>query len=467
MTTATSTLSAPAYDRRIVDGPLRQAVWRLAWPTILQNVVAGLQGLVDHVMVGHFVGFAGNAAIGVSWQIFLVVVVFVSSLFTGMAVLVARYAGSGDTDKVDRTVYQAFLTAVVLSTAILAPLGYWAAPWLLQLVQAAPAVQTEALPYLRTMFLWSIGMLMFYMLGGALRAAGDAKTPMRLGISLTVLNIVLNVVFIRGLGPIPAFGTRGAAIGTVVAAGLVSAWGLFLLFRGRLVIRLRMELGWRPDGRIIAALFRFGLPAGFQGIAMNLGGVLLLRFIGGLDASAEAQAAYTVGYTQLFSLVTWTSIALMAATSTIAGQNLGAGRPDRAAETPGAALGVGLWVAVPVGLLFVSAPGTLLGIFGLNDPTVLVLGRQLLGFLAVSGLFLLVAIIYTGALQGTGDTRSPLFITLVSQLALPLGLCAAIDSFATLRAHHIWTAILIGHVTRCVLSVARFRQGRWRSIQID
>ncbi|HEX9632260.1 MAG TPA: hypothetical protein VGA02_07320, partial [Gemmatimonadales bacterium] len=78
------------FDRSIIEGPLPRAVWRIAWPTMLQNVIGGLQGIVDHAMVGHYVGFTGNAAIGVSWQIFLVVMVFISSLFSGMGVLVAR-----------------------------------------------------------------------------------------------------------------------------------------------------------------------------------------------------------------------------------------------------------------------------------------------------------------------------------------------------------------------------------------
>src|SRR6188474_3566381 len=103
------------FDRSIVDGPIAPAVWRLAWPTMLQNAFGGLQGIVDHVMVGHFVGFTANAAIGVSWQIFLVVMVFVSSLFTGMGVLVSRFAGAGDREKADRAVYQAFLTSTALS----------------------------------------------------------------------------------------------------------------------------------------------------------------------------------------------------------------------------------------------------------------------------------------------------------------------------------------------------------------
>src|ERR671915_387713 len=160
---------APAkrrYDRSIIEGPLGSAVWKLAWPSMLTNVVGGLQGIVDHVLVGHLVGFTANAAIGVSWQIILIVIIFISSLFTGMSVLVARFAGAGDEDKVNRTVYQAFLTAVVMSLGIMAPIGYFASPWLLDLVNAAPEVKAEALPFLRIMFVFSSGMLIFYMLSG-------------------------------------------------------------------------------------------------------------------------------------------------------------------------------------------------------------------------------------------------------------------------------------------------------------
>src|SRR2546430_5823943 len=89
-------------------------------------------------------------------------------------------------------------------------------------------------------------------------------------------------------------------------------------------------MSWRPDWRIIRELFRFGLPTGVQGIAMNIAGVLLLRYIGSLAQSAQAQAAYAVGYTELFSFITWTSVGLMSAAATVGGQNLGAGRPDRA-----------------------------------------------------------------------------------------------------------------------------------------
>ena len=455
------------FDRSIVEGPLASAVWRLAWPTMLQNVIAGLQGIIDHAMVGHFVGFTGNAAIGVSLQIFLVVIVFIASLFTGMGVLVARFAGAGDAEKVNRVVFQAFLTAFGMATLILAPAGYFLSPYLLDVVHASPAVKEAALPFLRTMFVASIGMMLFFMLGGALRAAGDARTPLRLGIATTVLNVIFNVVLIPGLGPIPRLGAFGAAIGTVSANMIVAVYAITLVLAGKCVIRLPRNLSFKPDWTIIRSLFRFGLPTGLQGIAMNVAGVLMLRFMGSLPHSAETQAAYAVGYTELFSLITWTSVGLMGAAAAVSGQNLGAGKPDRA--TAGAWVGarIGLGVAAVVGSMFVLIPEYLLAVFGMNDRVVLDIASQLLKYLAISGFFISVALTYTGALQGTGDTKGPFYITLVSQIAIPLGICTVLANTGTLRASDIWLAIVLGHMTRCTLSVLRFRQGKWRNISVD
>ncbi len=454
-------------DRSIVEGPIPRAVWLIAWPTMVQNLIGGLQGVVDHALVGRFVGYAGNAAIGVAIQIFIVVIAFVMSVFSGMGVLVARFAGANDIAKVNRTVYQAFLAAVALWGGVLAPLGWVLAPSLLGLVNAAPAVRAEALPFLRITFVGSLGMLLFFMMGGALRAAGDARTPLRLGVFLTVLNIACNVAFITGLGPFPRLGTAGAAVGSAVAGIVMSGLAVYLLFSGRLPVTWHRGMDWRPDWGIIRALFRFGLPTGFQGIAMNVAGVLLLRFIGALAQSAEAQAAYAVGYGELFSFITWTSVGLMGAAAAVAGQNLGARRPERAVHGVHVAAGIGLAVAAAIGLLFITIPRSLLALFGMTDPVVVGLGTRLLGFLSVSGLFVTVALTYTGGLQGTGDTRSPLYISIVSQILVPLGLCALLEARRDLRPADIWTAILLGHMTRCALSVLRFRQGKWRTIRVD
>ena len=459
-------MTASRFDRSLVEGPIPSAVWKLAWPTMLQNLIGGLQGIIDHALVGHFVGYTANAGIGVSWQIVIVGLMFVSSIYTGMGVLVARFAGSNRPDQVNRVVYQATLATLAIGLLVVGPLGYLASPALLRFVNAAPAVQAQALPFLRTFLLGSVGMLLFFMIGGALRAAGDARTPLRLGIALTVLNVACNVALISGVGPRPALGTRGAALGTVIASAIVSGYGLWLIARGGLVVQFPAS-GWeRPDPATLRELLRFGLPAGVQGVVMNVAGVLLLRFIGSLPQSAEAQAAFAVGYTELFSFITWTSVGLMGATATLAGQNLGAGRPERVSEATAVAARIGLGIAAIIGTLFLLAPRHLLALFGMTDPGVVALGVQLLRYLAVSGFFISVALAYTGGLQGTGDTRSPLAISLVSQVAVPIGTCWWVQSSVGLWPAAIWSAIVAGHVTRCALSVLRFRQGRWRRIAV-
>jgi putative MATE family efflux protein len=322
-------------------------------------------------------------------------------------------------------------------------------------------VQAEALPFLRMMFIGIIGMVLFFMLSGAFRAAGDPQTPLRLGIAMTVLTVIFNLILI------PAFGTVGAAYGTIASSTSVGIYGVWRLFRPDSVIHFEPGMSRKFDFTIVKSLFRFGLPTGVQGIAMNVAGVLLLRFIGSLEHSAAAQAAYAIGYTELFSLITWTSVGLMGASATFAGQNLGAGNTERAGEGVRVAARIGLGVAIAVGSMFVLIPGYLLAVFGMTDPDVLAIGRSLLAYLSVSGMFVTVALCYTGALQGTGDTRSPLFISIVSQIVVPLGLCTIFQATRGLQPDDIWLAIVLGHFTRCVLSFGRFRQQKWRNIAVD
>src|SRR5262249_12088312 len=159
----------------------------------------------------------------------LVVIVFASSVFSGMGVLVARFAGANEPEKVNRVVYQAFLTAAGLAI-LLGSAGWLAAPSLLTLVNAAPEVRAEALPFLRAMLVGILGMMLFFMLSGAFRAAGDARTPLRLGIMMTVLTIAFNLVLI------PMFGTIGAAFGSIASSTLVALFGVWRMSRPDSVI---------------------------------------------------------------------------------------------------------------------------------------------------------------------------------------------------------------------------------------
>ena len=440
-------------------------IWALAWPTMLQNVMGGVQGFVGQILIGRSVGYVGNAAIGVSWQIFMVVMVFLSSLFTGMNVVVARYAGAGDHERVEITVHQAVLTAVLLSVVLLAPVGWALAPTLLELVNTTPEVRAAALPYLRILFGFSGGTVLFFMLCGALLSAGDAKSPLRLGVALTALNLALSLILIPGLGPLPALGTTGAALAMVISGWVVAGYGLVRLWGGGWVVGVPPRGARGPDPAIIRSLVGFGLPAGLQGVAMNLSAVTLIAFIGSLAYSAEAQAAHAVAYGQLFALVTWSGVGLMGAASAVVGQCLGAGRPERSRSAVWVAAGIGVGLAAAIGLAFMLAPRALLGLFGIEEPMVLDLGAQLLRVLAVSGLFVAVGMTHTGALQGSGDLKGPLAISIVAQMLVPLGICALLQARGTLDPIDVWLAIAAGHVTRCALSVVRFHRN-WRGVPL-
>jgi Na+-driven multidrug efflux pump len=252
----------------------------------------------------------------------------------------------------------------------------------------------------------------------------------------------------------------------VLACTIVGVYSLWRLWSGGWVIRFPRKHGFGPDWQIIRSLFRFGLPTGIQGIAMNIGGVFLLSFIGSLALSAPAQAAFAVSYTQLFSFITWTSVGLMGAAAAIAGQNLGARKPERADAAVHVAARFAVTGAAFIGAFFFFAPRQLLAMFGLDEPVVVEIGVQLLRVLSVSGLFIAIALTYTGGLQGTGDTKSPLYISIVSQIIVPLGICFVVQQTSTLDPIDIWLAILTGHATRCVLSVLRFNQGQWRTIEV-
>jgi Na+-driven multidrug efflux pump len=256
-------------------------------------------------------------------------------------------------------------------------------------------------------------------------------------------------------------------MGTAIASMSLGIYSLYRLVHGGWVVRFPHGQSYKPDWAVIRALFRFGLPSGIQGIAVNIGGVLMLSFIGSLAEGTAAQAAFAVSYTQLFSLITWTSLGLMGAAAAVAGQNLGAGQPDRAQAAIKTAARIGVTGAAFIGCFFLFFPAQLLAVFGMNDPTVVAIGTQLLRVLSLSGLFITVALAYTGGLQGTGDTKSPLYISIVSNMILPLGICFAIRAFSHLTPLSIWIAILAGHMTRCALSVLRFNQGKWRGIAVD
>lgn len=150
----------------------------------------------------------------------------------------------------------------------------------------------------------------------------------------------------------------------------------------------------------------------------------------------------------------------------MAGQNLGAQKPERVAQAVRIASTYGVGIAVVVGTLFLLVPEALLAVFGMTDAVSVAIATELMGWLAVSGLFVSTALTYTGGLCGTGDTKGPLYISIISQIVVPLGLLSVLQMQGPLEPVDIWRAIVLGHLTRGALSVLRFRRGARKGIEI-
>jgi putative MATE family efflux protein len=452
------------FDEELVSGSVVRSVWKLAWPLVANNLINGVHSLVDHVLCGQYVGSDANAAIGAAWQTFLMVIVFVASLFQGMTVLVARYAGRQDRDTLSEVAWETF-KATILILVVVAPAGWFAAPCLLQFVAASAEVQAQAVPYLRVLFVCSFGLFLNFMVNYGFHAAGEPKVPLYLGILTTTVNVVLSFLLIVGIGPIPPLGTLGAGLATALAPLPGVAIALSLVIRRRTIIQPPPVFSLRLDLSILKQLAAIGLPTGLQAFVLNLGGFLLLRYIKLLDNGADAQAAYVICYSQLFAFITWASFGLRGATATSMGQNLGAGNVDRARKCVYSATAMGAGWAAALGLVYVAMPGPLLSLFD-AEPGVRQLGVELLRFLSASGVVLAVTLALTGGLQGAGDTRTPMWIAGATQFGVLLGLCEVMRQAGLLSATGIWAAILTAHTTRLVLTAWAFRKGAWENIQV-
>ncbi len=458
------TLPLKSFDKDIVSGNLMRSVWKLAWPLVLLNLVNGLHGLVDHILIGNFLASAdnaANAAIGVAWQVFLVVVVFIASIFHGMNVLIARYAGRQDRAAINRIFYSALLASILILVLLVAPLGYLGAPQLLKVVNVAPEVHEHALPYLRLLFLLGAPLFLMFMLTGAFHASGQPKTPLKLGVLTTALNIIISTVLITGWGPFPALGVIGAALGTVLAPMASCAIGLYLIASRRMIIQFPPRDQIVPDLRLLRTMTRIGVPTGIQGVLLNVAGVVLLRYISELEHSAAAQAAYTICYAQLFSLVSWTSFGLRAAAGTLMGQNIGADKAQRGKTGVMYAAIMGAAWAVIIGIVFWTLPAPLLRLFNAVDEPVYGLGLSLLRYLGLSGVALSMTLALTGGLQGAGATRAPMSIAFATQIVVLLGLCQLFLSMGVLTAHHVWASLFVSHTLRLALTCLVFRTDGW------
>ena len=335
--------AAPSSRRDLVNGPIGSTLLRFSLPTLGANVLQSLNGSVNAVWIGHFLG---PAALSAAANVNLILFFLLGTVFgIGMAatILVGQAVGAKDLGRA-RQIVGSGLTFYVAISLVVALAGFWLAPHILDAMHTPPDARLYAIAYLRVIF---IALPFINVLGFAamvLRGAGDARTPFLLMGLTVVLDVGLNPLLIFGYGPVPGFGVAGSAVATLIAQLIGMAALLMFLYRRHHFLALRRhELGFlRPNGAVIRALVTKGVPMGLQMFVVSLSAIAMIGMVNtfGIDTTAAYGAV-----TQLWTYVQMPAVAVGASVSSMVAQNIGADKWDRVSRITrsGAILSATAW----------------------------------------------------------------------------------------------------------------------------
>ncbi len=455
-------MTSPRLD---LSRPAWRSVLFLAWPVLAQQAMTFLVNLSDRVLAGRFepeVTFlaAQTTAGYLSW--------FVNSytvfVTVGSTALVARFLGAGDRAAAVRVTHQSLLLALTLGV-IGAAVGLTCVDALMVALGLEGVTAAHSAAYLRPLF----AMLPFQMVELAgiacLVGAGDTRTGLWVLGGVAVVNLPLAWLFFHGAGPVPRMEFPGIALGTAVAHTLGAVAVLTVLARGRAGLKLRAS-EFQPDRDLLTRLLRISVPAGMDSMSVVLGQLWFLTIINRLGD--EASSAHGIA-------LTWEALGYLSgaafgtAAITLVGQNLGAGRPDRAARSGWTAFGIGCAVMCLMGVVFFVLAPQMFALFCPQEEKVGViqLGVPVLRLVAFAMPPLACTIILTAALRGAGDTRVPLLFTWFGFLLvrIPLAYLLTGDWFH-MGLFGAWLAMCADLLMRGLLVLLRFAGGQWARVWV-
>ena len=458
--------SAKPSNPRGVDmtrGPLLGKVVLLAWPMVLTGLLHISVSIADVVMVGKL-GSDAIAAVGFSRGIIFILVSMITAVATGMQVLVAQYRGSGDRQGMEATVRQGLLLCVPLTVLVLSPVGVIASGWMMRALGATEPVLAAGVPYLQCLFAGLLFLVLSYVLVAALQGAGDTITPLILLLVGNLINVGANYVCIFGVGPVPAMGVLGAAVGTIVARAFVSLVLVGIIFSGRFIVHVRWRGPWRLRRDLIKRIFYIGLPAGLEEILRNIGFMTIIKILTMTSAGMFAIAAFTVaGQIRMASIMI--GLSLMGAAMTAVGQNCGAGEIERARRSAWITAGFAAVVSIVMATSYALLRHRLIMLFN-TEPEVIRVGAEALLLLAFSEPFITASMSLAGALRGAGDTWWPLYVTAATFTAIGPLICYVLGIGFELQTIGVWLGLSISTVLGFIALAWHFRRGRWMGIRV-
>ncbi|HUQ45682.1 MAG TPA: MATE family efflux transporter [Gemmatimonadaceae bacterium] len=437
---------------QLIADPLPRTIARVAFPAVASSLLMTLFFSVDTYWIGTRIGATALAAASTAVFWIWLLVSIAEMVSVGLTAVAARRYGEGRGAEAARIAGDALLLALALGT-VCGLAGIALLPHLFAVMHTPREVSELGIRYLGTYFLGAPLIFGFFAVDAAFRAAGDTRTSfLLLGASVAV-TLVLDPVLIVGWGPIPALGMSGAALATVSTRAVAFALGLAIVGR-RGVLRFG-----RPDWRTLATIARIGLPTAVTGVVFSLIYVLVTRTA--TQFGTPALAALGIGH-RVESWLFMIGVGFGAATAAIVGQNLGAGRPERAERAGWISVGACTLFGVVACVVELAAPEWFASIFS-HDPAVIAEAAKYLRIAALAQIGICAEIVLEGALGGAGYTLAPMLTsTVITASRIPVAAWAA----ARYGTTGLWWTIAITALARAVGMLLIWRSGHWKRSSI-
>jgi MATE family, multidrug efflux pump len=439
--------------------PVGRAVIMLAVPMVMEMAMESIFAVADVFWVAHL-GADAVATVGLTESMLTMIYTAAMGLSIGATALVARRTGEQDPEGASRAAGQSILLGLAIAVTIAAAAAPQAAT-LLRLMGASDDVVRTGKGFTTVMLGGNATVLLLFMLNAVFRGSGDAAVAMRVLWLGNILNIVLGPCFIFGLGPFPQLGVTGAAVATNLGRGTAVAWQLAILFGGSGRVRLALH-HLRLNLALMRSVLRLSGSGTIQILIATASYIGLVRILSVFGS--PALAGYTIGIRVImFALLP--AFGVSNAAATMVGQNLGAGRPDRAERAVWTAAFYNMLFLGLVGLVFLLGAPFIAAVFT-TDPTVQPYAIGCLRTVSLGFLFYAYGMVVTQAFNGAGDTWTPTVVNLFVFWLWEIPLAWWLSSRAGFGARGVFMALTIAYSTLAVVSAILFRRGTWKKAAV-
>jgi putative MATE family efflux protein len=437
--------------------PINRALFLLSVPMVIEMLFESLFALVDAFFVAKYVGINGMATVGLTESVLTIIYSLAWGISTAATAIIARKIGENNPIAASKSLMQIINISAFLGI-LLSVFGYWFSEDILRLMGGSKELITEGLPYTQIQFISSPIIILLFSLGGALRGAGNASKAMRAMIVANLINICLDFIFI----PILHFGVEGAAYATLIGRSI----GVFIQLRAFFSDKFNLKIDikkWHFDWKLILEIVKISAGGAGQFIIQSASWVFLIRILSGFGS--EVVAGYTIAI-RILVFTILPSWGLANAASTLVGQNLGAGHPERA--------NISAWRAGFFNMAFLGIVAVLFFIFAqpvveiFNDnPVAIATGVECLKIMCAGYIFFGFGMVMTQAINGTGDTLTPTILNIICFWLLEIPLAYYFAKILDWQQTGVFWAIVIAESILTVLAIIYFKTGRWKNNKLN